>query len=79
MKKFMTTSLKVSDKLLDKLKAISGEGETYEDTIWRLIGSRKEGEQKLANEEEEKVKDRRRARKATIVKESKWRPVDDVL
>ena len=38
-----------------------------------------EGEQKLANEEEEKVKDRRRARKATIVRESERRPVDDVL
>jgi hypothetical protein len=35
------TTLKVSKKLTAKLKEIGGKGETYEDIIWRLIGSKK--------------------------------------
>ena len=35
------TTLKVSKKLTSKLKEIGGKGETYEDIIWRLIGSKK--------------------------------------
>ena len=35
------TTLKVSKKLTAKLKEIGSKGETYEDIIWRLIGSKR--------------------------------------
>ena len=36
------TTLKVSKKLTEKLKELSGKSETYEDVIWRLIENKNE-------------------------------------
>jgi hypothetical protein len=70
-------TLKVSKKLTTKLKEIGTKGETYEDIIWRLItGSKKEEEKvsaKKYNEDERRAGVTRRARKATIVEEGKWK------
>ena len=73
------TTLKVSKRLIAKLKEIGDKDETYEDIIWGLIGSKKDVEKKLASEENEEAENKRRKRKATIVREGEWRPVDDVL
>ena len=36
------TTLKVSKKLTEKLKELSGKSESYEDIIWRLIENKNE-------------------------------------
>ena len=33
------TTIQVSDELADELHSRKGRGDTYEDVIWRLIGS----------------------------------------
>jgi hypothetical protein len=75
------TTLKVSKELTSKLKQIGTKGETYEDTIWRLIvGSKKEvekGSAKKYKKGEREADVIRRARKATIVKEGEWKSRPD--
>ena len=75
------TTLKVSKELTSKLKQIGTKGETYEDTIWRLIGGSKKEEEKRSatkyKKQEQGAEDIRRARKATIVEQGEWKSRPD--